>query len=133
MRLVVLLCGLFLLTPFAYAEETDTAAEEPPEAIYMPLSPQFTVNLLGDKHYLRTTIQLELANNETKDSIEANNPAIRHALIVLLSNNYVENISSGTGKMDLQKRAVEVLNKTLKKYAKKEGIEAVFFTEFVSQ
>ena len=133
MRLVALLCGLFLLTPLAYAEETDIAAEEPPEAIYMPLSPQFTVNLLGDKHYLRTTIQLELANNETKDSIEANNPAIRHALIVLLSNNYVENISSGTGKMDLQNRAVEVLNKTLKKYAKKEGIEAVFFTEFVSQ
>jgi len=133
MRLVVLLCGLFFLTPFALAEEAEVADEERPEVIYMPLTPQFTVNLLGDNHYLRTTIQLELANNETKDSIEANNPAIRHALIVLLSNNYVENISSGTGKVDLQNKAVEVLNKTLKKYAKKEGIEAVFFTEFVSQ
>jgi len=133
MRLVVLLCGLFFLTPFALAEEVEVADEELPEVIYMPLTPQFTVNLLGDNHYLRTTIQLELANNETKDSIEANDPAIRHKLIVLLSNNQVEDISSSSGKMELQDRAVKALNKTLKKYTKKEGVDAVFFTEFVSQ
>ena len=133
MRLVVLLCGLFLLTPMAFAEEGEETEEAAPEVIYMPLTPQFTVNLLGDKHYLRTTIQLQLADDETKEAIEANGPAIRHALIVLLSDNYVENISTGTGKMELQDKAVETLNKTLKKYAKKSGVDAVFFTEFVSQ
>lgn len=130
MRFISLLCSLLLFTPFVYAEESDSTQEE---VIYLPLSPQFTVNLLGDKQYLRTSIQLQLKNDDVKEAIEANNPAIRHALIVLLSDNYVENISSGSGKIELQNKALEVLNKTLKKYAKTEGVEAVFFTEFVSQ
>jgi flagellar FliL protein len=134
MRLVVLLCGLFLLMPTAFAEEDkEESSEEAPEVIYLPLTPQFTVNLLGDKHYLRASIQLQLANEETKEAIVANDPAIRHALIVLLSNNNVEDISNSNGKMDLQDRAVKTLNDTLKKYAKKTGVDAVFFTEFVSQ
>jgi len=128
MRFVALLLGLMFISPFTVANEETSA-----EAIYLPLTPQFTVNLLGDNHYLRTSIQLQLRNDEIKESIEAHNPAIRHALIVLLSNNYVKNISSGSDKIELQNRAVQVLNTTLKKYAKKEGVEAVFFTEFVSQ
>jgi flagellar protein FliL len=129
MRLAILICGLLFFTPIAFAEEGEEAAD----IIYMPLTPQFTVNLLGNKHYLRTSIQLQLTDESTKEAIEANDPAIRHALIVLLSNNNVEDISSGTGKIDLQNRAIETLNKTLTKYANNSGVEAVFFTEFVSQ
>jgi len=130
MRLVVLLCSFILFTSTAFAEEE---AEAAPEIIYLALTPQFTVNLLGDKHYLRTSIQLQLASDEIKDAVKANDPAIRHALISLLSNNTIEDISSTSGKMELQDKAVVTLNETLKKYAKKEGINAVFFTEFVSQ
>lgn len=81
MRLVVLLCGFLLFTPAAFAEEGDEPEEDAvPEIIYMALTPQFTVNLLGNKHYLRTSIQLQLANDEIKEAIEANDPAIRHTL-----------------------------------------------------
>jgi len=132
MRLVLLLCGFILFTPTAFAEEEAEAAPAP-EVIYLALTPQFTVNLLGDKHYLRTSIQLQLASDETKDAIEANAPAVRHTLITLLSNNKIEDISSISGKMELQDKAVKALNEALKKYAKKEGVDAVFFTEFVSQ
>ena len=130
MRLVIFLYCLIFAFPAAYAEDE---AAEAPEVIYLALKPQFTVNLLGNKHYLRTTIQLQLANEEAKDTIEANDPAIRHALIVLLSNNNVEDISTLAGKDTLRKSAVTELNKTLKTYTKKEGVTDVFFTEFVSQ
>ncbi len=62
-----------------------------------------------------------------------NDPAIRHSLIVLLSNNHIEDIASISGKMELQDKTVKALNETSKKYIKKEGVDAVFFTEFVSQ
>jgi len=129
MRLVILIFVLALLSPIAFAEES----EEMPDTIYSALTPQFTVNLLGNKHYLRASIQLQLTDEATKTAIEENDPAIRHALIVLLSNNNVEDISNTSGKLDLQSRAVETLNNTLKKHANKSGVEAVFFTEFVSQ
>jgi len=131
MRLVILLCGLLLFTSTVFAEEGEE--EAPLDIIYMPLTPQFTVNLLGNKHYLRTSIELQLANADIKDAITENDPAIRHALIVLLSNNYIEDISTIAGRMELQDKAADVLNKTLKQYAKKEGISKVLFTDFVSQ
>tara|TARA_R110002074_G_scaffold366065_2_gene539899 strand:- start:29924 stop:30319 length:396 start_codon:yes stop_codon:yes gene_type:complete len=131
MRLVLIFCGFFLLTSAVFAEDAEETAA--PEAIYLPLSPQFTVNLLGDKHYLRTSIQLQLANSEVKEAIQENDPAIRHALIVLLSDNNVDEISTSDGLNTLRKRATEVINNTLKKYAKTEGVTDVFFTDFVSQ
>ena len=130
MRSVILLLSFLLLSPFAFAEEETEAA---PEIIYMPLTPQFTVNLLGDKHYLRASIQLQLDDDETKAAILKNDPIIRHTLIVLLSNNRIENISNSTGKLELQDKAVIALNKILKKYTKTSGVKQVFFTEFVAQ
>jgi len=129
MRLVILIFVLALLPPTAFSEEN----EDMPDTIYLALTPEFTVNLLGNKHYLRASIQLQLADEATKTAIEENDPAIRHALIVLLSNNNVEDISNTSGKIDLQLRAVEALNDTLQKHANKSGVEAVFFTEFISQ
>jgi flagellar FliL protein len=134
MRLVVLLCGFLFFTPAVFAEEGDESEEEAaPEVIYMPLKPQFTVNLLGNKHYLRTSIELQLDNADIKEDITTHEPAIRHALIVLLSNNHIENISSIDGRMELQEKAKQAINETLKKYAKKEGVVEVLFTDFVSQ
>jgi len=132
MRSVILLLSFFLLSSVAFAEEGEDEAAAP-EIIYMALTPQFTVNLLGNKHYLRASIQLQVADNATKEAIQTNDPAIRHTLIVLLSNNLIENISSSTGKLELQERATTAINKTLKKYSQLSGVERVFFTEFVAQ
>ncbi|PCI22948.1 MAG: flagellar biosynthesis protein FliL [Piscirickettsiaceae bacterium] len=132
MRQVIFIFCLLLTFNTAYAEE-ETEQAEAPEVIYLGLQPQFTVNLLGNKHYLRTTIQLQLNSEETEDVIKENDPAIRHALIVLLSNNKVDAISTLAGKEKLRKDAVIKLNETLKIYTNKEGVIDVFFTEFVSQ
>ncbi|MEW5008896.1 MAG: flagellar basal body-associated FliL family protein [Cycloclasticus sp.] len=131
MRSVILLLSLLLLSPTAFSE--DSEEEAAPEIIYMALTPQFTVNLLGNKHYLRASIQLQVTDNDTKSAIQKNDPAIRHTLIVLLSNNLIENVSSTTGKLELQDKAVIELNKTLEKYTNSSGVEKVFFTEFVAQ
>jgi flagellar FliL protein len=132
MRLFLIFAIFLLNLPAAFAEE-ETDSEEAPTIVYLPLKQQFTVNLLGKKHYLRTTIQLQLKNETIKETIEANDPVIRHALIVLLSNNKVEDISTLAGKEKLRKNAVTTLNETLKTYTKTDGVTDVFFTEFVSQ
>lgn len=130
MRFIILLFGFFLVAGSAYAEE---AAEAQPDAIYLELKPQFVVNLLGDKHYLRASVQLQLADEATKDAIEYNEAAIRHTLIVLLSNNNFNDITNNEGLSDLRLRGIEALNKTLKKQAGHGKVVELFFSEFISQ
>ena len=130
MRFIILLCCLFVFTPVHSEDEEESTV---PDVIYYKLNPQFTVNLQGEKHYLRTTIQLQLKNEEVKAAIEEHDVALRHTLILLLSDNDAEDIGTIQGREQLRLAAVKELNKALKKYAKKTGIVNVFFTEFVSQ
>ena len=129
MRFIILLCSLFLFTSVHAADEETVA----PTVIYYKINPQFTVNLQGDKHYLRTTIQLQLDNEEVKAALNEHNAAVRHSLILLLSDNKAEEIATIDGRETLRLAAIEQLNKTLERYAQVTGITNVFFTEFVSQ
>jgi len=130
MRFIILLFGFFLVAGSAYAEEV---TEAQPDAIYLELKPQFVVNLLGAKHYLRASVQLQLADEATKDAIEYNEAAIRHTLIVLLSNNNFNDINNNEGLADLRLRGIEALNETLKKQAGHGKVVELFFSEFISQ
>ena len=130
MRFIILLCSLFVFTPVYSADEEESAA---PEVVYHKLDPQFTVNLQGNKHYLRATIQLQLKNKEVKDAIETHDAAIRHSLLLLLSDNDAKDIGTIQGREKLRLAAIDELNKTLKQYAKKTGVVNVLFTEFMSQ
>ncbi len=130
MRFIILLFGFFLVTCPAYAEE---ATEAQADAIYLELKPQFVVNLLGDKHYLRASVQLQLADKATKEALEYNAAAIRHTLIVLLSNNQFNDITNSEGLADLRLRGIEAINETLKKQAGHGKVVELFFSEFISQ
>jgi len=127
MRFIILLCSLFVFTSVYAADEENT----PPVAIYYKLNPQFVVNLQGNKHYLRTTIELQLENKDLKSVVEEHDAVLRHTLIFLLSENHAEDMRKIQGREELRLTAIKELNKALKKYAKKTGIVNVFFTTFV--
>jgi len=131
MRSVILLLSLLLLSPTAFSE--DSEEEAAPEIIYMALTPNLPLTCSAINIIYAPPIQLQVTDNDTKSAIQKNDPAIRHTLIVLLSNNLIENVSSTTGKLELQDKAVIELNKTLEKYTNSSGVEKVFFTEFVAQ
>lgn len=135
MRFIILLSSLLFFTTVSIAEDEEVAPEvtDAPEVIYHKLEPQFIVNLQGEKHYLRTAIQLQLKSDDTKAALKEHNVPIRHALILLLSDNEAADLTYIQGREVLRLAAIEELNNTLKKYAGIEGIENVFFTEFVSQ
>lgn len=92
----------------------------------------FTVNLQGLSHYLQVNIALKVAKAEFGEKIKLWDPVVRHELILLLSNQNSEELSTLEGKKALMTSIKITINKVLK-VDDKEGVTAVLFESFVIQ
>jgi flagellar FliL protein len=129
-----------------YVMWTKIAALTPPEEIVeeeleveteiaeigemLPLD-TFVVNLAdtGGKRYLRATMQLELAPEQTKEIFEQRLPQIRDVILTILPTKTFEDIRSVDGKTALREEILKRLNALLNV----EGVVNIYFTEFVIQ
>lgn len=146
--LIVLLGGLgagggaawFLLPkPEAAAAEAEAPArKEVPRgapAQYVPLQPAFVVNLAdeGSTRYLQTEVQLSSRDPQVIADIGTHSPAIRNALLMLFARKTQAELRSVEGREQLQKDALVEVNRVLKAETGHEGVDALFFTSFVTQ
>ena len=95
-----------------------------------PLDP-FIVNLIGSNasRYLKCKIDLELDSQELQQEVDKKLPAIRDAIIQILSSKSVEEIQTAKGKEKLKEEIKRKLNSMLTTGE----IRNVYFTEFVIQ
>lgn len=128
MRVLFLLLSLLCLPAFVSAE--DEAAVKP--AIeYLEMAPKFTVNLAGHRKYLMVDVQLLIEGEQNVEKIKKNMPALRHALIMLLSGREASELSTTEQREALRQETLAALRKTLAQYADSDGLRDVFFTEFL--
>lgn len=124
---------LILLTFCGYSHGEDEENEEvKPPVEYIPLAPELTVNLRGKRHYLRTSIQL-LTEGENTEIVKRHIPAIRHALIMKLSNLKHENLLNIRKREQIRKKAVKSIQEMIIKLEGKGTIKDLFFTTFMVQ
>jgi len=115
------------------AHSDDEAATEK-KIEYLPLSPKFVVNLQGGRRsYLRADIQLMVEGSENLETIKIHIPAIRHSLILLFSDQSVDQLRSSAQREELRRKALKLSQETLEKYAHNGKLEDIFFTEFLVQ
>ncbi len=103
--------------------------------IYFALEPPFTVNLAdeGVTRYLQVEVQVMARKQDAIDAVTLHMPVIRNQLLLLFSQNKVEELRSREAREALQKKALEEVRKILKAETGKPGIEALYFTSFVTQ
>jgi flagellar FliL protein len=93
-----------------------TAEAKPKHAnapIFVTLEP-FVVNLSGDvQHYLQVGIDLRVVDNHVNDQIKAHLPEIRNAVLLLLSSQTIETLSTIEQKNQLRAEILEAVNKPL--------------------
>ena len=91
----------------------------------------FIVNLLGreGKRYLKTTIELEVENDDIKKELAQRNPQLRDTILLLLTSKSFEDISMPEGKLRLKNELIARINQSLPDA----GIRTLYFTEFVVQ
>ncbi len=91
----------------------------------------FIVNLADSsgKRFLKTTMELELSDEELAEEIKARLPQIKDSILLLLSDKNFDDIYKVHGKIKLREEIVIRINTFLKHGT----IRNVYFTEFVIQ
>ncbi|GAB5453003.1 MAG: hypothetical protein Hals2KO_33310 [Halioglobus sp.] len=109
--------------------------EEPlGDPIYTSLSPAFLVNFdhNGTIRYLQLELQVMAYDQEVLDKVDANMPAVRNQVIMLLSGQNYDAVSSVEGKEKLRGEVLNAVNTALSLEGK-DAVQDAFFTNFVIQ
>ncbi len=110
------------------------AAESTPP-LYYELASNLVVNFRGkgSARYLQVSIELMTHDADLVKLLEADDPVIKNDLIMLLSDQSYEDLSTRDGKQRLQEAALTDIQSLMRERHGKEGIEALYFTSFVMQ
>ncbi|MDN5871206.1 MAG: flagellar basal body-associated FliL family protein [Nitrococcus sp.] len=115
------------------------AGEDPPretrKPLYLPLSPPLVVNFerQGRVGYLQAGLQLMARKQPVIDAAKRNLPMIRNSLLMSLSGQSFEQLSSREGKELLRQKALAAANSVLDRVGAPGHFEALYFTSFVMQ
>lgn len=139
MRLILLLFTIFLLVsqPLLWAKDEKDVAEEEEKApitiSYYQIKPSLIANLASKGKYIRCDIQLMTHDETFLDVLNLHGPAIRHTLLLLLSEQNGAELKTSDGKEALRKKALSDIKKLLKELSGKDDVESLFFTTFFVQ
>lgn len=116
-------------------EEGEEAAMPMKTAVYVPLQPPFVVNYGGKGRlkYLRAELSVRVVDPQLANAIRHHLPYIRNELVLLFSRQTEEVVNSTQGREDLRKKALEAVQAVVLAEDELEGVEDLFFTNFVVQ
>jgi flagellar FliL protein len=116
------------------AEVKKEAVVLPP--IYVNLDPPFVVNFEAEAavRFLQVTVSVMTREPLIEEMLKKNHPRIRNDLLMLLSNQHYDQISTREGKEKLQASSLDAVRAVVKSAGgEPEKLEALYFTAFVMQ
>lgn len=113
--------------------EAKVVAKAP--ANYLALQPPFVVNLSDNEaiRYLQTDMEVMSRDPKVLEDVKLHMPRIRYRLLLLLGQQRSFDINTREGKEALQAKVLAEIQQVLTDETGKPGIEAVYFTSFVTQ
>lgn len=125
---LVLLLGLLSL-PAAAEDATATGPT------YVELEPSFTINYGTDSRlrYLQASISLLVPDGTAALEVSTHSDAIRHEIIMLISAQDRETLTSTTGRSELQVDLLERIQAYMEQETGAPQVDQVLFTAFVIQ
>jgi flagellar FliL protein len=115
-------------------EQAQKASKAP--AVYVKFDPPFVVNFeaKGMMRFLQVSIEAMTRDPATADLIKLHDPRLRNELLMLLSNQTYETLSTREGKERLRTEALAAVAKVISEEGgKAEQVEQLYFTSFVMQ
>jgi flagellar protein FliL len=100
---------------------------------YYQIKPSLVANLASGGKYIRTDIQLMSKDESLNEVLKLHDPAIRHTLLLLLSEQDGKTIKTAEGKEALRKQALTKVSETIKDLSGKDSLQELFFTTFFVQ
>lgn len=127
--------GAFFFLKGGHKEEVKKEAVVLPP-IYVSLDPPFVVNFEAEAavRFLQVTVSVMTREPKIEEAMKKNDPRIRNDLLMLLSNQKYDDISTRAGKEKLRHAALEAVRADVKAAGEEpEKVEDLYFTAFVMQ
>ncbi len=129
--------GGFLMMGKADAPPADGAADAAPEiteSIYIDLKPEFVINF-RDSHdrakFLKAEMSVASKDSDMEEAVTRHMPAIRNALVLLLSRQIYDDLVPHEGKEALRLQALAEVQAVLEAQIGKPGVDDLYFSNFV--
>lgn len=109
---------------------------EPAKPLFLALDPPFVVNFEGETRarFLQVTVQIMTRDPLVLEELKVHDPIIRDSVLMLMSGQKYDVISSREGKENLRKQALEAVRRIVTGAGKDgKAVEALYFTSFVMQ
>lgn len=138
MRNILLLLGFIILwsahQPLWAADKNNSEEEnKAPIISYYRIKPSLVANLASGGRYIRCDVQLMTKDETFLEILNLHGPAIRHILLLLLSEQNGQELRMSEGKEALRKQALSEINQLLESVVGQSKVEALFFTTFFIQ
>jgi len=133
MRAMALALLLLLTLPLSLPAADEEKKAPPASISYYQIKPSLVANLASGGKYVRCDIQLMTNDESLMEDLRLHDPAIRHTLLLLLSDQDGDKIKTPEGKEALRKEALSQVSALIKKETGKESLKALFFTTFFVQ
>lgn len=127
---------VMLSVPALAEDEPTTAAERRAKKIeYIHLKPGFIANYggAGRLRYVKVDISLRCIGPSGTSLIRHHMPAIRHAIVMLISGESEESMFTSVGKEELRLEALKQVREVLMKEEGKQNVEDLLFNSFIVQ
>jgi len=114
---------------------TSVSAESGGSSSYYSIDPPIVVNIYDPNRikFLQVDTQVKVKDSSVIDDIELHKPAIRHAMLMLISSQNIKDMRSVKGKESLRQQALDTIKKVLKENTGREGVSELYFTGFIIQ
>ncbi len=130
---LILICLCISIPSYTFAEGTGGGAT----GHYLKVDPPLVVNLgdgSGGIAFMQVNTQLKFDDTpEAQAKLTHHMPAIRHILIMLLSNQTVQDMKTAEGKNKMRDEALKEIQALMVEHTGKPMIEAIYFTGIVIQ
>ncbi len=126
---------LFCVSPPGFAADEEEVPKEKPGYISLGKKPMI-LNLAtsGNRHvFLQIKADVLVKNEEAKEDIEPHIPAIRHKLIVLLSEQNVVDMKTPVKREEIRKLVTAEIRDLMEEMAGNKDIEEILFSNFLVQ
>jgi len=126
---------IFLMPQIALSAEDEEAPAKKVPA-YVSLGKSMVLNLATNSKrltFLQLKVDVLVVDDDAKEVVTANIPAIRHQLIVLLSEQKALDMKTPSKRNDIRKIATEQVKELMSELANNDGVEDVLFTSFLIQ
>lgn len=125
-RSLLLLSMMLIYAPWA------TAESEIEKAQYVKIKPSITTNYISERlRYVQADVAIKVRGDDSVSAVEAHIPRIKHQLIMVLSRQEYDGVSTQEGRAIIKELALEEINTIMDGEGLRPTIEEVLFTGFI--